>query len=647
MGRLSPVFYRHVGLLMCLGLAAFRIWQVYPSLDEELNGDARWTYIPAALALLEDGVGFLTRNPRSLDVAPLAYIWPALWGADRVLIQLANTALFMVSLALLWGFACRLGGILAGLIALPLLIGNPVVVWYAPQVLTESPFLFGLALAMYAGLRACTDSRRRFMWLALFVVGLDITLLIRPVLQYLVVLGIGLLALCVWQARLKLGMLYPLRGILRSFLLALILATVLPLAFVVKNGLCFGAWAIASGSGTGIYYGVSPFKNGSDPAYSNFFFDGEVVPRAIAPDTGGHPLDWRGDAANRLVALELVKNTTLADNVRFFWTKWKGWMLVPAPEVWSSTKPRKLRNFQWLSIGLFMALCWLGWRKGVLQLPGDEDKRVQIAAFFLLLILIFLMALQLTPFLYNSRYAGYFIEPWLAVLTGVSVSCVVFGNFGLRWLNARYGLWVRLGILLVLVMAANALARDARRNEVWRLDAYRPGPTKLLLGAERFSAPAGEGLTALPNGSWEVTDNPATLRIGVDASAMPQPDGRWRDAMWRMRFALSLPPHAAWDAKCAKVAVQVMPHQEAIHGYEGPMYIQVERSGKAATYMLGANGHMRPANGAAQIILTLHCPLGAQLRWHGMEMRRSAMADAAKDLVENGIPINPYLHSDP
>mgnify|MGYP003590433573 CR=1 FL=1 len=136
-------------LLALLAVAVQRLRQAYPPLEAPLNSDAFWTYLPNARKLLQAPWTFLTTDPASYHVAPLAYVWPALLGADQALIQLANGGLFLASCVLLWDLVRRLGGMLAAFVATGMLVGHPDVIQHAPLVLTESIYLFGMMLGLY------------------------------------------------------------------------------------------------------------------------------------------------------------------------------------------------------------------------------------------------------------------------------------------------------------------------------------------------------------------------------------------------------------------------------------------------------------------------------------------------------------------
>ena len=225
-------------LLALLAVAVQRLRQAYPPLEAPLNSDAFWTYLPNARKLLQAPWTFLTTDPASYHVAPLAYVWPALLGADQALIQLANGGLFLASCVLLWDLVRRLGGMLAAFVATGMLVGHPDVIKHAPLVLTESIYLFGMMLGLYGALRASlAPAGARSGWLGLLALGLTTTLLSRPVLQYMALAALLLLFVA---AHLRLRWLPLDRVLARGLFYALAAALVLPLAFAAAASIQMG-----------------------------------------------------------------------------------------------------------------------------------------------------------------------------------------------------------------------------------------------------------------------------------------------------------------------------------------------------------------------------------------------------------------------
>ena len=636
-------------LLALLAVAVQRLRQAYPPLEAPLNSDAFWTYLPNARKLLQAPWTFLTTDPASYHVAPLAYVWPALLGADQALIQLANGGLFLASCVLLWDLVRRLGGMLAAFVATGMLVGHPDVIKHAPLVLTESIYLFGMMLGLYGALRASlAPAGARSGWLGLLALGLTTTLLSRPVLQYMALAALLLLFVA---AHLRLRWLPLDRVLARGLFYALAAALVLPLAFAAKNAAYFDVWGIGTGSGTGLYYGLSPFKNGSEPIYSNFSYDAGTTPWAVMPEIGDQPLDRRADAINRTVALELVKRTTLADNLAFFGLKLKGWLLTATPELHIDSRWRLIRVFEWLTIVTFsIALAYRAWRRAPVTLPGAAGRRIQLGAYYLLLLIVLGMAVQLVPVLYNMRYASYFIEPWLMMLTGLSVGYLVQGDVLLRGRRQWLDVLLRLAVVAVLGFTAYQASRHAVRHEAWRLDPYRPGPTAVVLPSSLFQAPQGEGMVrdtdpASGRQVWRFTASPATLHVDVDTRGAPDigPE-RARDAMWRLRFALAPAPDRL--SRCLRVEVAVAPHHDPISWYEPPPWVPARAGIEPRTYLIAGNGALRPKD-RARLSLTFYCPIGSLLDWRGQELLGSTLPLAARALIRDGTPIDPYRRSEP
>lgn len=126
------------------------------------------------------------------------------------------------------------------------------------------------------------------MLLGVFALGLTITLLSRPVLQIFtlaaLIAALVLTAYATWRGPALGNTLCCLSRVIDRRLCAALLATILlPAAVIIKNGTCFGVWALGTGAGSGLLYGVSPTKMGLEPIYSGFGYDASLVPQ-IASD---------------------------------------------------------------------------------------------------------------------------------------------------------------------------------------------------------------------------------------------------------------------------------------------------------------------------------------------------------------------------
>lgn len=626
-------------LALLLWMAGQRMARVFPP-EGALNGDAQWTYLPNARRFLTDPWTFLSTDPASYFVAPLGYLWPALWGADQHAIQLANAALFLVALVLLWFFVRQLGGSLAAAIATALLVGHPQLSDYIPQVLTESMFFFGWALMLFAIGRAVMGGKsHRKVWLGVASAALAITLLVRPVLQLTVLVLMLLATLGLTQRRT--------RELARAALLTLLLAAVLPVAVVIKNGVCFGVWGLATGSGSGLLYGLDSLRNGAEPVYSNFSYNADVLPLAIDPSTKGNPLLKRSDQINQSVALETFRQTSAADQLGFLARKLHMWLFTSTPELFISMKLRWFRLAEWMLIASAIALLVVAprRRRSSGQLPWPRPSFCSATKLWVLgglLLNVLFTAAQLTPVLYNTRYASFFIEPTMAVLAGVAVGHLAHEA---SWSWLRWPKVSRLAAVAwigIVVWIAHMLAGHALRREVWAIDAHRPGPTTVVAPAAEFRRVHAQGMTRSEDGRWIIEATPAVLYVDFDARTLPFHD-EIKDALWRMEFSLTVPSQGV-DPACNKVRIAVDPHQPEINWYQPPPVMFIKADGQPHRYLMAANGLLRPT-GLSRVALRWDCPVGSVLSWHAMELRRTALERAARAYFDYGTPIDPYLHT--
>ena len=618
-----------------------------------LNSDATWTYLPNARKLLQQPWAFLSTDPASYHVAPGGYLWAAAWGADPISIQWANALLFLGCVGLMWRSARRLGGLLAGVVATALLVYLPHMMVYVPQVLTETPYLFGLLLGTTAAIEYALGHPRPRLMLALAAMGLAITLLVRPVLQ-LFTLGALALALT-WVAYRRLRRTRPAAGtrdlVNTRVCLALCAALVLPAAVIVKNGAYFGVWSLGTGAGTGLYYGVSPFKMGLEPVYTGFKYDAGLTPLTADPRTRGHPLSQRADAINGQVALSLVRNTSAADNVAFFAGKLRAWLLYSTPELSMYPKLRSFRLFEWLTIAL--AALSLAWRwRGAARMeaaalpgaPGPAGNKLALLSGLLALTLA--MAVQLTPVLYNTRYNQFFLEPWLMLLCGVGAAVL------LQWRATPRGAWralllqaARMALIVALLAwLPPALSRYAARHETLAMDQYRPGPVAVLLNAGNMGPVRARNAQRLDAHRWQLDVAPATLQIPVHvpSPASISPD-QVLDAIWRLRLAIQTPPAAR---ACSQATLGYTDAHPLREWYQPASTLRLHDDGELHTYAFHGNDILRPA-GDGLLTLTFACAPGTIVRWDGAELLRSTLPEAARALIQHGTPIDPYWRREP
>lgn len=650
-------------LVFILLLSLRRLWRAFPAPTAELNSDARWTYLPNARKLIDSPWHFLTTDPSSYHVAPLGYAWPAVWGADPFSTQVANCLLFLLSLTLLWRCATRLGGITAGIVATSLALIHPEFHSYIPQVLTESLFLFGLMLLITGTVEYFLSIQGRLIWLASATLGLTITLLSRPVLQLLAIAAF-FASLVAIGTTIYLRKTHPHKkswdahGAARHLSVALAIAFAIPTAVVLKNGYYFGVWGLGTGAGTGLFYGLSPFKMGLEPVYSNFSYDAGRTASEAAPDSNGNPLHYKADRIHAQAALEIIKNTTLADNLSFFTHKLHAWLFYSTPELQVSYKLRAIRLFEWLSI-ITAGILLTNQNQRKLKYSANcklKSEKSHLLVLSSLLAFTLLMVSQLVPVLYNTRYNSYFIEPPLMLLCGVAVSIIasrampteelIASKKGLTPFGFSTKTFLDLGVLGMLVVCSIALARYAKKNEAWSMDPYRPGPTKLLLDQSHFGHVYSRDAAPISSKEWRLNSGLATLWVPIypsDSSILSQ--DRSKDALWRVRFAVTPSAHTHNSCKTAKL--QVMPSYPSSQPWFKPNpTFKINLEGIPTTYAFHGNDELRP-NGNGLLGITFFCPPGTLVSWEGIELRQSTMPEAVKAFIHTGKAIDPYLPIEP
>lgn len=642
-------FLPAVWLAWMLTTAMRQVIRYFPPPGAELNGDAYWTYLPSARLFLSDPWSFMTADASSIHVAPLSYIWPAIWGADPVITQVANSTLYLLAVLLMWRLATRLGGLIAGMVATGLLVHFPELASYIPQVLTEPPYMFGLLLFLTGLVEYVLADRQRMGWLAMAATGLTVTLLVRPVLQlYAILAFICLLYLLMvrhakphWFAGWE-------RVVNRHTVLALALALLLPALTVVKNGVYFNHWGISTGAGSGLFYGVSPFKMGLEPVFSGFEYDAGIVTREADPATEGSPLRARSDHIQSRAALSIVQSTSLQDNVAFFWFKFKAWMFYGPEDTFMRPKLRQFRVFEWLSIlGAATCLAYRRWpakRRRSLDaaLPNEDGgaaRRLGLSAFILLLALG--MAGQLLPVLYNIRYNVFLMDWLLMPLAGVGIAimarlfCTQIQRPSLRHVLQALAAIALVGVLMA---ATGALSRSAARHMSWSMDPARPGPTELVLGRDAVGAPSMSNARMTAEETWELTATSSTLSIPLTVN---QPLN-FMDGIWRLKLTVAAPKPSR---QCRAVNISLAQPAPETSWYVPRPILHMNLDGKPHMYAIRGNGALRPA-GSGNLNLVFHCPAGTVVQWHGAQLLRSSMPEATRALVTNGQPINPYRVDD-
>ncbi len=594
--------------------------------------DAEHNYLPAARRLLTEGWTFLL-DPASYRVAPLSYIWPALWDAEPHVIRWANSVLYLACIVMLWRIGALLGGIRAAVVATLLFVWHPELIRYFPTELTEPIFIFGLLLFMLScSTIVLTLERSRRAWIAAGALGLALTLLSRPVLQLIApMMLLGLLFVAHASRRVS----HDGRRVAQQLSLLVALALVPAALIIIKNGSTFGLWSISTGAGTGLYLGVHPLTQGAEPAFLGMDYDTNAL-AGQNPATGGDHLHIQADALQRQVALTVLRDMTASDAVKFFGRKlW--WWLFHHPVTLESQGVglRAVRIFELACIAAFCGLligAALSSRRRVAnyfsgQFPirhglHRHSFQQRRAVIFIAILLAFGALLgQLLLVLYNSRYSIGMLEPFLIVLCAFSWS-VLSQPVDLEHENGSAGkIWgVRVTAatdtkLVLVVVSLGALIFLPRPAAIWlkkfdhaSIDPDRTGPTVLL-----FDAPSPrptDNIEQLTNGRWRLIESPAAIVIEIHPPSSLIPPGQYARAnnIWHLRFAV-----LAKDAQKCRRAEVGLTNPSLGHALQAP-FLDLRPDGRFHDYWIYGTHNLRPA-GIGDLRIAFHCPVGTEISW--------------------------------
>lgn len=630
-------------------------WQhIFKRLGDSVHPDAQYVYLPAARALLDQGWAFLA-SPASYRVVPLGYAWPALWGADPVWIRWANCALWAGCVFAAWRCATLLGGLRAGVVTVLLLTLHPELLKYFSTELTEPIFLFGLfgwLWTLAEWLIARNESRALRICSAAF---LTLTLLSRPVLQFVVPLGlIGVLAVAwQWRRSTQAAQLTAARLCLQMAF-ALVLSLVLPALLVLKNGLFFGLWGLGTGSGTGLYLGTHVLFQGAEPAFLGLSYD--ITDFVFRATGDGNHLTIAGDRAASATALTQLSGMSFSEGLKFFARKLWWWMAHhPNALLTHGSALRKIRLFEWLALAVCTThMAWILWRQGWVALShrvpasyqpsnakatGQSSATRQCVMWLLLFGLGSLMLAQLLPILYNSRYSSTLLDPWLMLLTGFSVAYLLHPyQVSAGWRRSRLymslvgrrmaggsrtRLWPGVIVLPALLVLTELAFNTISRYEVVAIDAAHLGPQRTRMAFPANADLSANGMTKQPDGLWLMTESPAALVLPMSTEQVAllkqQPP---YNALWEIDMAI----RADGPNRCRKAEIAYTSPAVAVpHNVPS---LSLNADNQSHRYAIHANANLRP-DAAGDLRVAFHCPVGTLVQWNGARLLESLHSEQA------------------
>jgi hypothetical protein len=360
---------------MALGAAL-----LIPRLDAPVSFDGKHSYLPMARGVLGEGWAYMER-PESVAYAPLSFLYPALLGANEMLVREANIALYCATIALAFLALKASSAPRAGVIAAFLLAISPTLRPYIADVLTEPPFIF--LIAVWALSVAKLAGGGGAAWAIAGGIAFALAALVRPAAMYFAPLAFAFFA---WRRQ------WPLAGLHA-------IATAGVGLWVLRNALAFGFPAIASGAGAALFFGVNPLVDGFDPPYYGMDFDS-----GLAQDSASH-LSIHADRTLRAVALLELRDTPLSVLLQMFAHKALAFVFVSSTEA--SGEPLALLR---------------AWRIVLVILAGIGAFAHRKSAFVLAIsALAGYMFFVHIPLLYTHRYSVGALDSPLAVLAALGM----------------------------------------------------------------------------------------------------------------------------------------------------------------------------------------------------------------------------------
>jgi len=443
------------------------------------NDDAQRAYIPLARRLLSEGPAFFL-SPEAIHVTPMAYVWPALFGADLATQKLVSIALSLSVPVLLFRTGSLLLSPLAGLLCAAAYAFSPLVWPLSSTAGVEPLFLFLTACWIWC--LAEGSSGRRIWPFVGAGIAIGLAALTRATTAYfLPVVAIMALVLCrVDQENRKLWL-----RILHAHALAMMIVA----PVFAANALRYGLYAISTGAGAALFLGNHPLVYG----FEQHYFDAALDLAAVIPPGMSH-LDIQGDRMLTQVGRFMLATLDHGLVAEMYAHKLFAFLFVTNRE-WVEP-PAYLRTYRILLYVLALA----SW--------GRTMK--QPVLLFVLASMAFQTALHV-PALFSFRYSVLALDVGLCLFAGLGLARMLeAGNTArLRWSATAF--------------ACLALAG------VWHAAAYRDFPPIDLYDVPRVverrftsdSLPVlrVDRMSRLGDGSYRFDGGPAVMEIGLSEAA--------------------------------------------------------------------------------------------------------------------------------
>ncbi|WP_162995898.1 hypothetical protein [Acidovorax sp. 1608163] len=648
---MSPFFpyaqFRGRSAWLWPALAAIAGWiNIHHRFNQVVHADAEQTYLPAARLFLEQGWSFFL-SPASYRVVPLAYLWPALWGAEPYWIRLANGGLWLGCVYFLWNTSLLLGGLRAGILAMFLWAIHPELPRYFATELTEPIFLFGVFGWIYFSAKIIIQKKINATTIWLAALMLTITLLSRPVLQIIAPI---LLITCLIQMGTS-NMRQPQKidktsNACRAMAISLALSLIIPAIWIVKNGIIFGLWGLGTGSGTGLYLGTHPLFQGTEPPFLGLNYDVNIL--GITALNEGDHLSIAVDRIAKNAALWQIKSMSFFEGLLFFARKAWWWLMHHPSQVDAfGSALRKMRIFEILTVGTFLLTAI---HKKIQEKkhsgsffaksPPWTATEIFSAALF---CIFFLMLAQLLPILYNSRYSSALLDPWLILITSYGFSKILASlNFestfkSYQWrigftTNSDAKIFKVLLKIALLIFSTPIIFNAIKNREQIKIDPDHLGKNISHLEISLNSQTKTYGLVYKEKNTWVVTESPAAFQVLINQESINKiTESAVFNGLWKTELTLTPPQGGA----CRKAEISYQTDEGKILQpiNRRPLLLALSGNGKTEQLVTHANNELRPHQ-PGSLRTVLNCPVGTVLQWKNTQFLESRHPwDATSHLV--------------
>lgn len=548
-----------------------------------LDFDAKTYYLPYAQQLLNDGLRFFA-DEKSLRYPPMAYVYPALFGAEQLTVKIANIALSCFLVVLLYRIVQLLHSRQAGLFAAFLFAISPMFRDLIPRVITEPLFLFLVGVWFWCMTEIIINQKHRLTLLGGITFGLAI--LTRGSFYYFLYVAIAAAGMLMLRTDGE-----P-RRMWQSILLMHLVALSFPSIFIVKNWLLFGYPFFATGAGNALYFGSHPLVNGYELPYYGLGYDEGAV-------TMEHDhLSVIGDRLLKGVALTMLGERPWTDLLAAYTQKSGAFIFVS-----KAVLPDTIWNIRSLRI-MEVAL-------GVIGLLSIRQRLIQILIGG---ILTYQIAVHV-PLLYAHRYSVGAIDLWLVILAGIGLATILKKRSLSKVIAASLMIFIAVAIGELHRKYSKPLSPEITKvphQVIWQQDG-------------RNLAPIGNtGFMLVERGKYRLSGEPNALDISVRGVHQLNQTGNYV-------LSLRLAVMTGTESHCKKFRVLYKRLVDTGFTDSQSVRLRIENNGEMYDYNIGATLPLALISDG-DIRLSFECPSNTNVVIDNMAISEPQVAGTYRQL---------------